>query len=149
MLHLGPKSETCQLPVQPGLCGAFTDLVNECFISSELSAGIGDSMHPILLILLHESGLSPLKTLGTTSSVQSISMHGNQYLFGREERMFEEEHGERVEASSGVLIHYIHLFSFYPLSTTHVHIYNVSSRKYVQISKYIHSVLSLCPCGPL
>lgn len=63
--------------------------------------------------------------------------------------MFEEEHGERVEASSGVLIHYIHLFSFYPLSTTHVHIYNVSSRKYVQISKYIHSVLSLCPCGPL
>lgn len=51
-------------------------------------------MHPILLILLHESGLSPLKTLGTASSVQIINMHGNQYLFGREERMFEEEHTE-------------------------------------------------------
>lgn len=40
-------------------------VVNECFISSGLTAGIGDSMRPILLILLHESGLSPLKTPGT------------------------------------------------------------------------------------
>lgn len=106
-------------------------------------------MHPILLILLHESGLSPLKTLGTASSVQIINMHGNQYLFGREERMFEEEHTDRVEASSGVLFHNIHLFSFYPPSTTHVHMYNVWARKHVHIRKYIHSVLSLCPRGPL
>lgn len=83
-------------------------------------------MHPILLILLHESGLSPLRTLGTASSVQIINMHGNQYLFGRKERMFEEEHTERVEASSGVLIHYIHLFSFYPPPASHVHICTMS-----------------------
>lgn len=75
-------------------------------------------------------------------------MHGNQYLFGRKERMFEEEHTERVEASSGVLIHYIHLFSFYPPSTTHVHMYNVWPRN-MSRSANIHSVLSLCPHGPL
>lgn len=125
-------------------------VANECFISSELSAGIEVSARPILLILLHESGLSPLKTLGTASSVQIINMHGNQYLFGREERMFEEELTERVEASSGVLIHYIHLFSFYPPSATHVHICTMSGPgKYVQISIYILLLLFSCPCGPL
>lgn len=101
-------------------------VANECFKSSELSEGIGVSLRPILLILLHESGLSPLKTLGTASSVQIINMHGNQYLFGREERMFEEELTERVRASTGSLIHYIHLFYFYPPSATHVHICTMS-----------------------
>lgn len=40
--------------------------------------------------------------------------------------MFEEEHTERVEASSGALIHYIHLFSFYPSPDSHVHICTMS-----------------------
>lgn len=120
-------------------------VANECFISSELSSGIEVSVRPILLILLHESGLSPLKTLGTTSSVQIINMHGNQYLFGREERMFEEELTERVEASSGVLIHYIHLFSFYPPSATHVHICTMSGPENMSRSAYI----SFCYFSPV
>lgn len=125
-------------------------VANECFISSELSAGIEVSVRPILLILPHESGLSPLKTLGTASSVKDYKYAWKSILiWQRGEDVWGGTHGEsRGHLGSAHSLHsFILLLSSFCFTCAYM--YSVWPRKYVQISIYILSLLFSCPCGPL
>lgn len=100
-----------------------TRVGNECFISSELRGGIGESVCSILLILLHGAGLSPLKTLETHWFSADYkyawkSIHIWQWGSEKLRKTQEESRGPGMF----IFIYYSHLFSFSFFPLLHVHI---------------------------
>lgn len=152
-----------------------TRVGNECFISSELRGGIGESVCSILLILLHGAGLSPLKTLEThwfSADYKYAWKSIHIWQWGREKLRKTQE--ESRGPGMFIFIYYSHLFSFslFPLlhmctnslpylcthihkhthtdSGTHTHAHAQQERGRERIcpdQQIIHSFLCDRPCG--
>lgn len=118
---------------------------NECFISSELRGGIGDSACSILLILLHGAGLSPLKTLETNWFSPDYkyawkSIHIWQW--GREKLRKTQE--ESRGPGMFIFIYYSHLFSFSLFPLLHMCTYSLPCHACMHPRTHAHTNSHTC-----